>query len=137
MRKRKAGAVEAAETLLYLLRSPLARVVFGLANVRCPKHGQKFIEYALDDYIGKKRSTCVTCDWFAKMISLALKKGEAAFGVKQDWLEKIISDIHYRRGLIAVLEGIGQLGVTRPFTPISPFLVARGEAEGQMQALQL
>jgi len=123
MRERKAGPVEAAEIFLYVLRSPLTRVVFRLANMQCPKHGQKFIEYALDDYIGKKRGTCVTCDWFAKMVSLALRKGEAAFGVKQDWLEKICSDIHYRRGLIDVLGGIGRFGVARPFTPISPFLV--------------
>jgi len=123
MREKRAGPAEAAETFLYVLKSPLARSIFKLADIRCPKDGQKFIDHALDFYVGKRRSTFVPCDWFSKIISLAIRSGEAAFGVKRDWLEKIISDIHYRRGLIDVLGGIGRFGVARPFTPISPFLV--------------
>ena len=123
MREERAEPTEAAEAFLYMLNSPMARVVFRLVNIQHSRHVQKFIEYALDDYIGVKRSKCITCDWPAKMISLVLKKGEEAFGVKRGALEKIIGDTHYRRGLISVLEGIGRFGVKRPFTPASPFLV--------------
>lgn len=91
MREKKVEPVEAAEIFLRLLTSPAMRAVFKLASMRCPRDGQRSIEYALDDYIGKKRSTCVTCDWFAKIVALAIRNGETASGVKRALEEPRIS----------------------------------------------
>jgi len=123
MREKEARPVEAAETFLYVLRNPLMRIIFKLANTRCPKNKQPLIEYALDDCICEKRNTCISCEWFSRIVSLAIRNGEAAFGIKRDSLEKIIRNVYYRRGLVSVLEGIARLGVAIPFIPISPFLV--------------
>ncbi|MEM2921408.1 MAG: radical SAM protein, partial [Candidatus Bathyarchaeia archaeon] len=123
MNEKNTELAVATEVFLHLLGSPISCALFKLVNMQCLKHRQRIIDYAFNYYMGKNMHKCIICDWLTKVFLLIISEGETAFGIKQETIKRIISDIYYRRGLVSVISGIGRFGITRPFTPFSPFLV--------------
>ncbi len=109
---------------LSVLENPLIRLTMRFSTQMCPKCGKSHLEVALDDYVGNRSGQHhLTRELTSKIIALALNAGERAFAVDGDEVKGVLRTPVFRRGLISVLGGIAEYGVTKPQRLAAPFLV--------------
>ncbi|MEN6442714.1 MAG: radical SAM protein [Methanoregula sp.] len=78
---------------------------------------------AIDLYLGKEKHLCWKCRLAGKIVGYTLKKSSHLFGVSDADIRKGLAEPVFKRGLMNVLNGIAQYGVTRPQIVNAPFLV--------------
>jgi len=78
---------------------------------------------AIDAYLGTEKDLCWKCRLAGKIVGYTLHKSSDLFGVDEEEIKKGLSEPVFRRGLMNVLTGIAQYGITRPQMVHAPFLV--------------
>jgi radical SAM protein with 4Fe4S-binding SPASM domain len=112
------------ETVLSLKKSfdnPIFRALlkFIVKRDRCGNR----LEIAIDQYLGKKVNACWKCRIAGKIVSYAIRKGEKVFSIPEKEVRKGLKENVFKRGLINVLKGIAEYGITKPQMVAAPFLV--------------
>ncbi len=109
---------------LSVLENPLIRLTMRFSTQMCPKCDKSHLEVALDDYVGNRSGQHhLTRELTSKIIALTLNAGERAFAVDGDEMRDALRTPFFKRGLISVLGGIAEYGVTKPQRLAAPFLV--------------
>ncbi|MBP2134192.1 radical SAM protein with 4Fe4S-binding SPASM domain [Methanomicrobium sp. W14] len=78
---------------------------------------------AIDSYLGCDTDMCRRCRLAGKIVGYTVKKGGSLFGIDDDTIKEGLSNPVFKRGLMNVLKGIAQYGVTKPQIINAPFLV--------------
>lgn len=116
--------IRSIELLRSTIDRPLVRTILRRLSGRCGKDGKSRIEVALELFVGERTSACWFCSHIVyPIVSWAIRKGGASFGVDEGTLKERFKDPYWRRGLSSVVRGIAKFGVRKPFTPGAPFLV--------------
>lgn len=111
------------QVLRAMIGNPLTRkVLAGMSNY-CESDEANRLEVALELYVGERENACYKCRMALKPLQSVLKRGAKAFGVTEDEMKKTFKNPYYRKGLAAVIKGIAEFGVRRPFVPGAPFQV--------------
>jgi len=117
-------ADSSVKLFLSVLENPLIKLTIRFSTQKCPKCSKSHLEVALDDYVGNRSGRHhLTQELTSKIISLALNAGERAFAVDGDAVRAALQTPVFRRGLISVLGGIAEYGVTKPQRLGTPFLI--------------
>jgi len=103
------------------LGNPLSKslIRFCTKRDRCGRR----IDIALRDYIGDKQKKCIGCRTASFIIRKVLNTFVKKLDVNKEDIMNNLNDPMWRKGLAAVLEGIGLYGVRKPFVASAPFLV--------------
>jgi radical SAM protein with 4Fe4S-binding SPASM domain len=112
------------DNFLSILNNPFLRFFIKFSGKECSKCGVSHLEIALNSLVGSKEQPShfkskISC----YMIDEAIKIGCKAFGVEEEKLKEAIRVPYFKRGLINVLKGIAEYGVTKPQRLTAPFLV--------------
>ena len=108
----------------YLLGNAAVRGFLKFSCQHCRKCGHMRIEQILNRYLNRNfPHICTTCDLTSIAGRFLLDMGRFVFRARKSDLKALISDVHARRGLISVLQGLAEFGVGRPQTTGVPFLV--------------
>ena len=111
-------------SFLSFLGNPLLRSIIRFSGDRQLKSGKTYLEAALDDLVGDKDSTfSLNRTVFSGIIRLAVELGCIAFNVDREDAINTLKVPYFRKGLLNVLSGIGEYGVTKPYRIPAPFLV--------------
>jgi len=109
---------------LHILNNPFLRLAIKFSGKECSKCGISHLEVALNNLAGEKE---VPTHFMSKISSYiidgAIRVGCKAFGVSGEELKEAIKVPYFRRGLINVLRGIAEYGVTKPQRLMAPFLI--------------
>lgn len=106
-----------------MLGNPVTRRILMGMNRQCKKCGENRLEVALEIYVGSRQEACRTCRLAEIPLSAIIALGARAFGVSEGDIRRTFGDPHWRKGLISVVNGIANFGVSRPFVPGAPFQV--------------
>lgn len=115
--------VTTLQTLRATIGNPASRAIIKELSHYCSTCQKNRLEVALELYTGLRNNACLKCTLAEKAISPMLYQGTKAFGVSKEDLKIKFSNPSWRKALVNVINGIGNFGVQRPFTPGSPFLV--------------
>ena len=97
----------------------LSLLNFVAANDECGNR----LSNAIDVYLGKDNGFCWKCRLAGKIVGYTINKSSELFGVSEEEIRQGLAETVFKRGLINVLNGIAQYGVTRPQRVSAPFLV--------------
>jgi len=112
------------DTFLSWLENPLLRAVIRFAGHHNLKSGESYLEAALDDLTeDAKYSSSLSRLIFSNIIKLAVVLGCTTFDVNRKDAVSALKVPYFKKGLLNVLNGIGQYGVTKPYRTPAPFLV--------------
>lgn len=91
----------------------------------CEVDGKSRLEIALEIYAGIRdpKEVCRRCRWTYRLVNWLLNLGAKSFGASKEELKTVMKDVYWRRGLAAVVKGLGMFGVKKPFVPGAPFLI--------------
>lgn len=115
--------IEEIRLLPSLMGNLVTRKMLSGIDRFCEKCGKNRLEVAMELYAGSREEACAACTLARMPLSAVVSVGARAFGVPEDVIKKTLSDPHWRKGLVSVVEGIADFGVKRPFTPGAPFQV--------------
>ncbi|MFQ6051285.1 MAG: radical SAM protein [Candidatus Hydrothermarchaeota archaeon] len=105
------------------LGNPATRKLLNSISCWCKECQKNRLEVAIDLWIDRRREACIKCRSAEKILSKLLEIGSISFGVSEKEIRNTFSDPYYGKGLACVLKGIAKFGITKPFTPGSPFMV--------------
>ncbi|MEM3522015.1 MAG: radical SAM protein, partial [Candidatus Bathyarchaeia archaeon] len=112
------------DNFLSVLNNPFLRFFIKFSGKECSKCGISHLEFALNSLAGiKKQPSHFKSKISCYMINEAIKIGCKAFGVNEKNLKEAMKVPYFRRGLINVLKGIAEYGVTKPQRLAAPFLI--------------
>ncbi len=94
-----------------------------LSGNRRLNNGKTYLEAALDNLVGYRRSRSFPVIAFSGMIKLAVDFGCRIFNMDQKDVMNALKTPYFRKGLVNILGGIGMYGVTKPYRTPAPFLV--------------
>lgn len=83
------------------------------------------LEVSLEIFAGlrSEKEVCRSCRWTYRFVNWLLGIGAKSFGASKDELRESMKNVYWRRGMAAVVKGLGMFGVRKPFVPGAPFLV--------------
>jgi radical SAM protein with 4Fe4S-binding SPASM domain len=120
----RSGGAASVKTFLSLIENPILRSAISISSKPCPVCGRSHLESALDEYIGhtvgQSHPTGRLASWF---VLLAIRLGSGAFNIEESMMKEALQTPYFRKGLLNVLNGIAQYGVTKPQRLAAPFLV--------------
>ncbi|MFP4170792.1 MAG: radical SAM protein [Methanomassiliicoccales archaeon] len=111
------------QVLKTMIGNPLTRRALSGMSKYCEADGRNRLEVALELYVGEREDACYGCKLALKPLSSVLRRGARAFGVTEEEMKKTFSNPYWRKGLAAVIRGIADFGIRRPFVPGAPFQV--------------
>lgn len=106
-----------------IIGNQISRRALSRMNHFCERCSKSRLEVALELYAGSREAACPACTLARLPLTAVMAVGSRALGVDEEVIKRTLSDPHWRRGLISVIEGITAFGVRRPFTPGAPFQV--------------
>ncbi len=117
-------AEKSVETIISLKKSfdnPIFKRLLKFV-VKRDKCGSR-LEIAINQYLGKKVNACWKCKIAGKIVSYAIRNGGKIFGVSEKEIKEGLKENVFKKGLINVLEGIAEYGITKPQKVAAPFLI--------------
>jgi len=106
------------------MNNPLSCSVLRYGSKFCKECGESRLEHALQIFSGTSCPVKGSCKAYSFLVKMLLKSGGAIFRVAEEsQLREYFADSTVRRGLVSVLRGIGEYGVTKPQLLGAPFLV--------------
>ncbi len=117
----KAGI--SVQLLRGMIGNPLTRKILSGMSKYCGADEKNRIEVGLELYLGLREDACSMCRISEKVLTSVLNRGGKAFGLTKEQLRQRFSDPYWRMGLVNVIRGIADFGVTKPFVPGAPFQV--------------
>ncbi|MGQ9759485.1 MAG: radical SAM protein, partial [Candidatus Methanomethylicaceae archaeon] len=115
--------VSTIQLLRQFVKAPGARSLLGGLSSWCRKDKKSRLEVALELYLGLREDACLKCHLAEKSVSALLKLGGKTFGVSGEAIKRKFRDPYWRKGLLSVIKGLAEFGVTKPFVPGAPFQV--------------
>ena len=110
---------------LSILGNPLLRFLIRFSGKVRLEDGKTFLEAAINDLAGEDDLSKHSLNrmFFSSIVQATVRLGCVAFNV--EWKDAINSlrIPYFRKGLLNILGGIGEYGVTRPISAPAPFLV--------------
>jgi radical SAM protein with 4Fe4S-binding SPASM domain len=106
------------------LGNPIFRSVLKFVSGKCRKCDRDRLEEALKLYVGSKKVSSWDCRIASFLVGKSLKYGVKAFGAEIDesFLE-YLKDETTQKGIVNVIKGIAEYGITKPQKLYAPFLV--------------
>ncbi|MEM2896813.1 MAG: radical SAM protein [Candidatus Bathyarchaeia archaeon] len=112
------------DNFLSILNNPFLRLPVKFFGKECSKCGVSHLEVALNSLAeNKELPTHFKSKISYYIVEKAINIGCKAFGVSEEKLKEAIRVPYFRRGLINVLRGIAEYGISKPQRLTAPFLV--------------
>ncbi len=106
-----------------MLENPLLKSIIRFSGNHQFKDGKSYLETALDDVAGNEgHYHSLARMVFSGIIGLAVNLGCAAFNLDLEEARNAIKVPYFKKGLLNILSGIGNYGVTKPQRIPAPFL---------------
>jgi len=115
--------IDTLKLLKLTMGNHFSRGILRIGLKPCPFNGTTEIEHALAIYSGQSHSAGISCAMYSSLISAILRASSSIFDVNPEELKDYLKDKTTRRGLVSVLRGIANYGITKPQILDAPFLV--------------
>ena len=89
----------------------------------CQKCRRTPLKTALDNYSGKKRSFCSSCELYSRAIEFWIGFIQKVLAVEKNRVSKLFGDSYVRRAISSIVSGFAEYGFNRPIQVHAPFLV--------------
>jgi radical SAM protein with 4Fe4S-binding SPASM domain len=89
----------------------------------CQKCRRTPLKTALDNYSGKKRSFCSSCELYSRVIEFWIGFIQKVLAVEKNRVSKLFGDSYVRRAINSIVSGFAEYGFNRPIQVHAPFLV--------------
>jgi len=89
----------------------------------CQKCRRTPLKTALDNYSGKKRSFCSSCELYSRAIEFWIGFIQKILAVEKNRVSKLFGDSYVRRAISSIVSGFAEYGFNRPIQVHAPFLV--------------
>lgn len=107
----------------YFVNFPFTKIIMKKLMNHCDKDNGNRLEIALELFLKIRKDACLECKLAERAISKLIDLGGRAFGADEKEIKRRFMDLYWRRGLINVIKGLANFGVTKPFIPGAPFQV--------------
>lgn len=116
--------VPTLKILKFTLNNPFSQNVLRCGLKFCQECGKSRLEHALEIFTGVSYPVNNSCKAYGFLVKMLLKTGGTIFRVNAgSQLKGYFVDPITRRGLLSVLRGIAEYGITKPQLLYAPFLV--------------
>ncbi len=106
-----------------ILQIPPVKWMLKTTLATCPECGRAHLETALDDYVGKKSTKCLSCNLYSNIIRFWVSFLAMNLAVEKSRISKLLADSYTRRAIKSIVAGFVDFGFNRPLSIHAPLLV--------------